>query len=75
MKNKTSKVNKTKFDYICFRLGIVGLALFLLTIVIGGASLFNIINTNQELAVAMTQSERVQNQVQSQEADDIVIID
>ena len=75
MKNKTSKVNKTKFDYICLRLGIVGLALFLLTIVIGGASLFNIINTNQELAVAMTQSERVQNQVQSQEADDIVIID
>ena len=56
MKNKTSKVNKTKFDYICFRLGIVGLALFLLTIVIGGASLFNIINTNQELTVAMTQS-------------------
>ena len=30
MKNKLIKFNKTKFDYICFQLGVYGLLIFIL---------------------------------------------
>ena len=44
MRNKIEKTNKTKFDYKARILGVVGIAIFALTVIIGGNTLLTISN-------------------------------
>lgn len=49
MKNKVEKTNKTRFDYIARRLGVIGLAVMALTFIIGGNALISVKEENQTL--------------------------
>lgn len=49
MRNKIEKTNKTKFDYKARILGVVGIAIFALTVIIGGNTLLTISNENKAL--------------------------
>ena len=49
MRNKIEKTNKTKFDYKARILGVVGIAIFALTVIIGGNTLLTISNENKTL--------------------------
>lgn len=49
MRNKIEKTNKTKFDYKARILGVVSIAIFALTVIIGGNTLLTISNENKTL--------------------------
>lgn len=58
MKNIIEKSNKTKFDYTCRKLGLIGLFIIGLTIILGGSQILILIKSNNELTKSIAQVEQ-----------------
>ena len=80
MKNRINKSNKTRFDYIARKLGLLGGVILAGTCILGGETLINIKKENQILLAQLNSTKydtkpKVNNPVEEKEEETITLDD